>query len=194
MSVFIFLAGISTFKESLSPLLGNPPEQELVDEIRDTVLENEMVVGIHDLLVHDYGPGRCIISLHAEVPQDEDILKAHDAIDLIEKQLQCKFNCEATIHMDPIAVFDDYTVELRETIEKIILKINSSLSIHDFRIVKGNTHTNVIFDLVIPHKFCYSDKEILTLLREKVREFDDKLMLVVHIDKIYISSSGSVKC
>ena len=194
VSVFIFLAGISTFKESLSPLLGNPPEQELVDEIRDTVLENEMVVGIHDLLVHDYGPGRCIISLHAEVPQDEDILKAHDAIDLIEKQLQCKFNCEATIHMDPIAVFDDYTVELRETIEKIILKINSSLSIHDFRIVKGNTHTNVIFDLVIPHKFCYSDKEILTLLREKVREFDDKLMLVVHIDKIYISSSGSVKC
>ena len=194
VALFILYTGIESAKETIKPLLGTPPSKEFVNQIEEEVCKFPHVVGIHDLIVHDYGPGRCIISLHAEVPQDEDILKAHDAIDLIEKQLQCKFNCEATIHMDPIAADDDYTVELRESIEKIILDIDASLSIHDFRIVKGNTHTNVIFDLVIPHKFCYSDKEIISLVRENVRELDDKLVLVIHIDKIYINSSSKLKC
>ena len=160
VSIFIFIAGVKTFRDSLSPLLGNPPEQEFVDEIKQTVLSYEIVAGIHDMIVHDYGPGRCIISLHAEVPCDEDILKAHDAIDLIEKELGNKFNCMATIHMDPIAIDDEYTLDLKVKVADKMCEINPEFSIHDFRIVHGQTHTNVIFDLVIPHS-CKADRSEL---------------------------------
>lgn len=188
VALFILFTGINTLRDSVSPLLGNPPDAELVDEIRETVLSEDMIVGIHDLIVHDYGPGRCMISLHAEVPCDEDILKAHDVIDTIEKKLEVRFKCNATIHMDPIASNDDYTVELKEEISNKINEIDESFSIHDFRIVKGETHTNVIFDLVVPHRYKLTDREILNLVREKIKSVDEKLIPVIHIDKLYLES------
>lgn len=185
VAFFIIFTGVNTFKESLSPLLGNPPTQEFVDEIKNTVLQEDMIVGIHDLMVHDYGPGRCIISLHAEIPCDEDILKAHDAIDLVEKTLQRKFNCIATIHMDPIASNDDYTVQLNETVNSKIQEIEKDFTIHDFRIVRGDTHTNVIFDLVIPYEFKQSEQSLKQAVKIKMREIDPKLIPVINIDRAY---------
>ncbi len=186
VSIFIFIAGINTFRDSLSPLLGTPPEQEFVDEIKQTVLDYDIVVGIHDMIVHDYGPGRCIISLHAEIPCDEDILKAHDSIDLIEKELEQKYKCMATIHMDPVAVNDEYTLDLRVKVADKMCEINPEFSIHDFRIVHGQTHTNVIFDLVIPHNCMVQKSELNKIVNEKISQIDSKLIAVVHIEKSFV--------
>lgn len=186
VALFIIFTGINTFKDSLSPLLGTPPDEEFVDAIKETVLADDMIVGIHDLIVHDYGPGRRIISLHAEVPCDEDILKAHDAIDLVEKTLERKYNCLATIHMDPIASNDEYTNSLKLEVMEKLTQINKDFSIHDFRVVKGETHTNVLFDLVVPHNIKLDFSEIRTLVKENMREIDSKLIPVVHIEKSFI--------
>ncbi len=185
VALFIIFTGISTFRDSLSPLLGRSPDPELVEQIKETVLNDEMIVGIHDLIIHDYGPGRLIISLHAEVPCDEDILKAHDAIDLVEKTLERKYNCLVTIHMDPIAVNDSYTNELKLSIAEKICSIDSSFSIHDFRVVKGDTHTNVLFDLVVPHKFRLDSASIKELAKHKIQELDPKLIPVMNIEKSF---------
>ena len=185
VAVFILFTGVSTFRESLSPLLGNPPDTEFVRDIKDTVMQDDMIVGIHDLIVHDYGPGRCIISLHAEIPSNEDILKAHDSIDLIEKTLERKFNCMATIHMDPIATDDEYTLNLKDRVCRELCGDNSGFSIHDFRVVKGDTHTNVIFDLVVPHGFKQSNDEIRKTAKDKIRTIDPKLIPVMHIEKSF---------
>ena len=185
VAIFILFTGVSTFRESLSPLLGNPPDAEFVSDLKDTVMQDGMIVGIHDLIVHDYGPGRCIISLHAEIPSNEDILKAHDSVDLIEKTLERKFNCMATIHMDPIATDDEYTLNLKDKVCKELCGEDSGFSIHDFRVVKGNTHTNVIFDLVVPHGIKQSDDEIRKTAKEKIRNIDPKLIPVMHIEKSF---------
>lgn len=185
VAIFILFTGVSTFKESLSPLLGNPPDAEFVNDIKDTVMQDDMIVGIHDLIVHDYGPGRCIISLHAEIPSNEDILKAHDSIDLIEKTLERKFNCMATIHMDPIATDDEYTLNLKDRVCRELCGEDSGFSIHDFRVVKGDTHTNVIFDLVVPHGFKQSNDEIRKTAKDKIRTIDPKLIPVMHIEKSF---------
>lgn len=185
VALFILFTGVSTFKESLSPLLGNPPDADFVSDIKDTVMQDDMIVGIHDLIVHDYGPGRCIISLHAEIPSNEDILKAHDSIDLIEKTLERKFNCMATIHMDPIATDDEYTLNLKDKVCRELCGNDSGFSIHDFRVVKGDTHTNVIFDLVVPHGFKQSNDEIRKTAKEKIQTIDPKLIPVMHIEKSF---------
>lgn len=185
VAVFIIFAGINTFKDSLSPLLGTPPDADFVDDIRETVMQDEMIVGIHDLIVHDYGPGRCIISLHAEIPCDEDILKAHDSIDLVEKVLERKFNCLATIHMDPIAVDDEITLSLKRKVTDAVVEIDPQFSLHDFRVVHGETHTNLIFDLVIPHGFKTPYDEIRNLVKDRIQSIDPKLIPVMHIEKSY---------
>ncbi len=185
VALFIIFTGLSTIKDSLSPLLGSPPDAEFVDGIRETVLADEMIVGIHDLIVHDYGPGRRIISLHAEVPCDEDILKAHDAIDLVEKTLERKYNCLATIHMDPIASNDSYTNGLKLDIMEKLSAVDKDFSIHDFRVVKGETHTNVLFDLVVPYKFRLDNNQIRELVKKEIRQIDPKLIPVVHIEKSF---------
>ncbi len=186
VAVFILFAGVSTFRESLSPLLGNPPDAEFVNEIKNTVMQSKMVVGIHDLIVHDYGPGRCIISLHAEVPCNVDILKAHDEIDLVEKELERRYNCLATIHMDPIASDDEYTLGLKQSVSEAVKKIDDELTIHDFRIVKGDSHTNVIFDLVVPYDCQKSEDEIKTLAKQNIQKIDQKLMPVIYVERSFV--------
>ena len=186
VAVFILIAGIRTFKESISPLLGTPPKQEFVDDIKRAVLSDEMIVGLHDLIVHDYGPGRCIISLHAEISDKEDLLKAHDKIDLIEKELENKFNCLATIHMDPIASDDEYTVSLMEKVVSVLRTISKDFSVHDFRVVQGETHTNVIFDLVVPYDCKEKNESIRKKSAELIQDIDSKLVPVIYIEKPYI--------
>ena len=168
VSLFILYSGIMTAKDSLSPLLGQAPALDFVKDVENTVLAHDEVVGIHDLIVHDYGPGRRIISLHAEVPSNSDILVIHDAIDIIELELRHKFSCDVTIHMDPIAVDDESTKNLCTLVKEKLKQIDENLSIHDFRMVEGKTHTNLIFDVTVPYKFRLSDAEVGALVRKAV--------------------------
>ena len=156
VSLLILWAGVQAAKDTLSPLLGQPPSEEFVQEIRDIVMANKAVCGIHDLVVHDYGPGRVMISLHAEVPAHGDILTLHDEIDNVEKQLHDKLGCEAVIHMDPIVTDDPEVTAVHTRVTQILRGIDPRLSIHDFRMVSGPHHANVIFDMVIPAE--YEDK------------------------------------
>ncbi|MBO5460477.1 MAG: cation transporter [Ruminococcus sp.] len=180
----IFWAGINAAKDTLDPLLGQPPEKEYVDEIEKTVLNfDENIIGIHDLIVHDYGPGRQIISLHAEVPAEENLLKIHDIIDNLEMALREKLGCLTTIHMDPVVTTDKRVDELKARCNNILKEIDEVLSLHDFRVVFGDTHTNLIFDIVIPHNFRISDKDTLKLIQEKIKSSIGKnYFAVIHID------------
>lgn len=187
VSVFIFYNGIKAAFETLQPLLGQLPERETVDQIYSIVLADPMIIGVHDLIVHDYGPGRRFITLHAEVPADCDIMKAHDIIDNKEVELFKKTGALATIHMDPVTVGDARIDEMKAEAERVIAALSPELSLHDFRVVVGETHTNLIFDLVIPHKFAMTDSEVKDSVTEKLREMlGQNIFTVIQIDRPYI--------
>ena len=186
VACFILYTGYTTARDSLSPLLGSPPDADFVHDIEQTVLAHPEVSGIHDLIVHDYGPGRRIISLHAEMPCTSDILAMHDAVDVIELELRHKFGCDVTIHMDPLAPEDDETRALRDRVADLAAQITPEATIHDFRVVKGTTHTNLVFDLLIPHGCPIADRQIADRVREGVRAFDGNFFAVVRIDKGFL--------
>ena len=186
VACFILWAGINAVKETIDPLLGQPPTQEFVDEVERRVLCHEGITGIHDLIVHDYGPGRRFISLHAEVSADGDMLELHDVIDTAERELSEEMGCLATIHMDPLEQNDSLTTETRERVAMIVRLIDPSITIHDFRMVSGPTHTNVIFDAVVPHSCPLSDRELIDRITDGVRALDGNYFAVVKIDKSFI--------
>lgn len=185
VALFILYSGFTTARDSLSPLLGQAPDKEFVHSIGETVLAHREVVGIHDLIVHDYGPGRCIISLHAEVPSNRDILEMHDLIDRIEMELREKFQCDVTIHMDPIVMDDEEIRILRGRVVELVKDIDPALTIHDFRMVVGPTHTNLIFDILTPYRFRLTDAELAEAVREGVKKLDERYFAVVQVDKAY---------
>lgn len=185
VAVFIFWSGIRAAKETLDPLLGTPPAHEFVDEIRHLVMAHKGILGIHDLIVHDYGPGRVMISLHAEVSASENVLELHDEIDNVEKELREQLGCEAVIHMDPIVTDDGITEETRERVAALIHCIDDDINIHDFRMVTGPTHTNLIFDAVVPFKFRLSDEEVERKIKTAVRTLDGNYYAVVNVEKSY---------
>ena len=156
VAIFIIYSGISSIKETLSPLLGMPPEPEMIEEIENIVYSFDKFLGIHDLIVHNYGPGRTFASLHVEVPEDIDILWCHEQIDLCEKIIRERMNIEVVIHMDPIATNDEFVNELRTATYKKISEFDNALSCHDFRVVRGEKATNIIFDVVIPNKYKFT--------------------------------------
>lgn len=186
ISVFIFLAGIRAAKETIDPLLGKAPDPAFVQKIGDLVLANESVVGMHDLVIHDYGPGRVMISLHVEVSANEDFSAIHDVIDNIEHDLAATLGCEAIIHMDPVATDDAFTADLRERIAHLVDAIEPGLTIHDFRAVTGPTHTNLIFDVVVPFTCKHPDSEIKSRIEAAVRAVDETYFTVIKIDKPYL--------
>lgn len=183
VSCFVMWAGIEAAKETLQPLLGEAPDSEFVLEIQKLVMKQDMIVGVHDMLIHDYGPGRCIISLHAEVPHTVDILDAHDVIDSIEFELMERFQCDATIHMDPIVIDDEETDMAKQWILDYIEKREENLSIHDFRMVKGNTHTNVIFDMIVPFEYMDQTEEIVAWFKHKLHEEHPTYFAVIKVDR-----------
>ncbi len=186
VSLIILYAGYKSAKDTISPLLGNPPSPELVREIEELVLSHEDVLGIHDLIIHDYGPGRFMISLHAEVSSKCDLLLIHDTIDGIEQTLSHKFGCDATIHMDPIECDNEVTNQARLKAAALVKKIDDRITIHDFRMVSGPTHTNLIFDAVIPFDIKLTDKEVLSEIDRLVSELDGgQYFAVVKIDRSY---------
>lgn len=187
VGLFILYAGFSAARETLNPLLGQPPDAEFVSQINRIVMAHDEICGIHDLIVHDYGPGRQMISLHAEVPSEGNILEIHDAIDNVENELRAQLGCDATIHMDPIVTSDEHIRELRSTVISIIRGIDEVMTIHDFRAVTGPTHTSLIFDVMVPYRFYISDEELERIIREKVRaRLGNCYYVVLRVDKAYI--------
>lgn len=185
VGIFIGYTGFSAAKETISPLLGQTPDPEFVREIARIVTSHEAILGLHDLVVHDYGPGRIMISLHAEIPADGDILLMHDTIDNIEKELQKKLHCVAVIHMDPIRNNDPTTMELKERVTEVLKSIHSDLSLHDFRVVSGSTHTNLIFDVVVPYQFELQDQELEAKIQSMVSAINPEYFIVIEIDRAF---------
>lgn len=180
-------AGFDAARETLNPLLGQPPAREFVEKIDEIVMSHPEVCGMHDLIVHDYGPGRQMISLHAEVPSEGNILELHDVIDNIETELRRELGCEATIHMDPIATSDEHVSETKAAMVSLIKAIDEELSIHDFRMVTGESHTNLIFDVLAPFNFRLTDEELLTEILQDVQEhFGENYYVVAKVDHSYI--------
>lgn len=190
VALFILYTGVSTAKGTLDLLLGEAPDPEFVKQIQQEVLSYPEIIGVHDLIVHNYGPGHSVVSLHAEVPCDVDILKIHDTIDNAERDLKKKFDCEVVIHMDPIITDDKETNEIHQKLSSIVRLLDSRVTIHDFRMVKDPTHTNLIFDIVVPHQFRLTDDQVVESLRQAVKALDARYEIVVNVDKAYTAPPG----
>ncbi len=189
VAVFILFAGYNAARDTVSPLLGQPPSKEFVEQIRQTVLANPKILGIHDLVVHDYGPGRVMVSLHAEVSCEENVLVLHDIIDCIESELGDKLNCEAVIHMDPIDTANPKLAEVKEFLSEIVKKLDAGAMYHDLRMVPGDTHTNLIFDVVLPCGCDASEKQVKEFICSCVKEFDPSYECVIKIDRDYVGET-----
>ena len=187
VAIFILRAGWGAAKDTVDPLLGSAPDPALVKEIQDVVLSHKQVVGMHDLVIHDYGPGRRMCSFHAEVPQNADIMEAHDAIDHIEREIYQKFGVETTAHMDPIATEDEAVNSLREQVRDLVREVNPDMNIHDFRVTRGPQHTNLIFDVVVPHRSKVSDEEIAGEITRRVQALDPSYYPVFQLERSYVS-------
>lgn len=185
VSFFIMYSGIQAARDSVDPLLGIEPDEEFLQQIEDISLSfDENIVGIHDLMVHDYGPGRKIISLHAEVPADSNMIQIHDVIDNLEKKLSKDLGCMATIHMDPVAVNDPEVRELKHKVAYLAKEVLDAITIHDFRVVKGNTHTNLIFDMVVPFSCKCTDREMADMVADKIKEkLGNNYYAVIDVDR-----------
>ena len=179
---FILLAGFNISKETLGVLLGNPPEKEYVEMVENKILSYDHIVGVHDLIIHDYGPSRRFASAHAEVPANIDIMEAHDVIDLIERDIMNEMGLLISIHMDPIIVDDERINTLRQMTSDVVKEIDPELSIHDFRVVEGPTHTNLIFDILLTHTHKDSHEEIINQINEKLSKIDERFFTVITID------------
>ena len=187
VGLFVFYAGISAARETLNPLLGQPPEPELVAQIETLVMAHPEVRGMHDLIVHDYGPGRRMISLHAEVPAEGDIISMHDAIDNIEGELRRELKCDAVIHMDPIVTTDEKILKLKKETSALVKAIDTRITMHDFRVVAGPTHTNLTFDVVVPYDFSMSDEEVVDAVDAGVkRMLGETYFCVICVDKAFV--------
>ena len=179
---FILLAGFNILKETMGELLGKPPEKEFVEAIENKILSYDLVVGVHDLIIHDYGPQRCFASAHAEVPSNADVMECHDIIDLIERDIMAEYGLLISIHMDPIVVNDERINELRKLTAETVKDICEEMSIHDFRVVDSPTHTNLIFDLIVPHKYELSNDEICRLIDKKLSKIDERYFTVITVE------------
>ena len=181
VALFILRAGWGAAKDTIDPLLGRPMDRALAADIDRIVLGHDYILGIHDLVYHDYGPGRAMMSLHAEVPADGDFLEIHDVIDHIERELKARHHIETSIHMDPV-VRDGRTEALRQQVAELARQLDPDLSIHDFRITAGPIHTNILFDVVVPYGFRLSDGEVRGELSSRVKELSDRYFAVIQVD------------
>lgn len=186
VAVFIVYAGFNAAKDTVSPLLGQAPDPEFVQQVADIVTAHPEVVGMHDLVVHDYGPGRVMVSLHAEVRGDGNIFDLHDAIDTAETELKEQLGCIATIHMDPIEADNSEVSQMRAAVSEKLKELDNVISIHDFRMVPGPTHTNLIFDAVVPADYPKSDEELAANIRQQIHQAWPDRYAVVTIDHSYI--------
>lgn len=190
VALFIIYSGIKLISETLNLLLGTAPDAGLVSDIEQKILAYEGVLGIHDLVVHSYGVGNCFASVHVEVPANRDILENHDLMDVIEKDVFAEYNVNLVIHMDPIVTDDERVNTLRERVNDIIALIDSKLSMHDFRVVVGKTHSNLIFDVVVPPGYKTGDEELRELIDSEIKKIDSTFNSVITLDRKYTSTTN----
>ena len=183
VSLFILYTGLKSVKETTAPLLGKRPDPEFVSAIEEATLSFEGIGGVHDVIVHDYGPGRVFVSLHAEVPADADVRDIHEVIDNAEKYLSDRFRCVATIHMDPIITDDPETARLRTLAVDVLLAIGPELSIHDFRAVQGPQNKTLLFDVSVPYTYAESDEALRERIENAVAERIPGCLADVTIDR-----------
>ncbi|HHU80141.1 MAG: cation diffusion facilitator family transporter [Bacilli bacterium] len=186
VSLFIIYSGIKLIKDTSNLLIGVAPDEEFVKKISDKLHSYDGVLGIHDLIVHSYGPHRTFVTVHVEVDSEIDINESHDMIDNIEYDFKKDLNIELVVHMDPVNTNDPVTISLREKVEELLHEIDPELTFHDFRVVKGVTHTNLIFDVELPPQYDKTPKEVQDLIQKKVSEYDPKLYTVINIDQNYV--------
>lgn len=186
VSLFVFWAGFSILREATGTLLGKPPTKEFVKELENKILSYDGVMGIHDLMIHDYGPGRLFGSVHVEVSSDVDISVSHDIIDNIEKEIYEQMGVLLVIHLDPLEVNVEKVSNLRNMMEGLIKDINPEYSIHDFRMVESPSHTNLIFDLVIPYGHKQSRQEIADIVAEKVKKYNPMYCCVITVEHSFV--------
>lgn len=186
VACFVLYAGYGILKDTISPLLGEPPDKEVVRQLVDYITSYDEVMGIHDLMLHNYGANSIFGTVHVEVPTDADIVQIHDTIDCIEQKVLEKFGIHLVIHLDPLVFNDEKVNELRNMINEIISSVDKRLKIHDFRVVDGPTHTNMIFDLVVPHDFKYTDSEITEIVKTKVGKINSNYYVVMLVETDYI--------
>ena len=183
VALFIIWAGIGIAKDTVTPLLGEPADPEVVQEIEKIVLAADYIVGVHDLIVHNYGAGRSLASLHAEVPSDADFVAVHEIIDETEKRVWRETGVYVVIHMDPIDINDEHVAALRQQVAGVLQQIDPELSMHDFRVVDGERQINLIFDVVIPYRYKADGKEqLLTTISDKLQEIDSRYHPIVTFD------------
>ncbi|MDD6090207.1 MAG: cation diffusion facilitator family transporter [Candidatus Limivicinus sp.] len=186
VAVFVLVAGFNAAKDTFSPLLGQAPDRELVRDIERSVMAHPEILGIHDLILHDYGPGRQFVSLHAEVDGNGNIFEMHDAVDCAEMEILDRFGINATIHMDPIDAGNSRVAELRSAVAEKLKENWPDMTIHDFRMVPGNTHTNLIFDAAVPAELKSTDAELAAGIKALVSETWPGCFAVVNIDRSYV--------
>ena len=192
VSLFIIFTGIGLIKETLSPLIGQSPDPKFVKKISDLVLSSPNIIGIHELTVHNYGPGKSIISLHAEMPAEKNIIELHEEIDSMEKKLKEKFNCSAIIHMDPIVTDDDNVQMIREKISNLVKLIHENAKVYDLRIVPGNT-VNIIFHVSVPYDIPKTDEEIINALTLGIKTLDESYKSIIEVDRVYFDAQTNLK-
>lgn len=186
VSLIIIYSGFKASEETINPLLGNPPDLKLIEEIKKTVLEEEHIFGVHDIVLHEYGPVKSFLSLHAEVSAEMDILEAHEVIDALEVKLVDKFNMDVVVHMDPIIRNDEEIIKSYAFIAKIINDLELGISLHDFRITSSKNHGKTfLFDLLVPYKCRLSDAELRKTIAEKVKAENRDYHVVIRIDRPY---------
>lgn len=181
VALFVIWSGFTVIKETVSPLLGQAPDPEMVQDIKNTVMAHPGIIGVHDLMIHNYGPGRLVLSLHAEVSCHEDMMRSHDLIDCVERELSRKYRAIACIHMDPVDSGNEEVEALKITVETILEDIDPRLTMHDFRVVFGETHTNLIFDVVAPFDF-KDEASVKAELQRRVTVVNPHLFTVVTVE------------
>ncbi len=190
VAVFIIISGIKLVKETVDPLLGQVPPKEIFDTIENKILAYDNVLGVHDLMVHTYGPGCYFASAHVEMDAKTDVLICHDVLDAIENDLLNQDNIHIVVHLDPTVLDCEETNELKALTAEILGEIDNIITFHDFRVVYGETHKNILFDIVLPQRYKYSEKEITELIKKKFREASsENLFAVVKIDRDFTNSA-----
>jgi cation diffusion facilitator family transporter len=183
VGLFILKEGADALNATVSPLLGEPPTEEFVQEVEETVMQHEGILGVHDLIVHNYGPMSIMMSLHVEVPAEGTLLETHDLIDGVEQELNHKYHCNCVIHMDPVSVEDPDTNRLRDYVSAALKEYDEKLRFHDLRIIHTKQQKKVAFDVVVPFHYERSDEEILAYLKEKIRQHNCALGCEIAVDK-----------
>lgn len=190
VAVLIMVTGFQLIRKTSGPLLGEAPSTELVDDIYRTIQKNQGVIGVHDLTVHNYGPGRCFASIHCEVPAERDILVSHDIIDNIEKEFLTKKGIHLVIHMDPIITNDERANALKIEVHKMVQNISPEITMHDFRVVWGPTHSNLVFDVCVPFEFKMSDGQIVEAVSEGIQKMNPQYYSVITVDHDYVPTKN----